>query len=298
LRKEDISIGYEIWARPGLGNDECQSRAAKGTAPPEGFRPFLQHLWNPVNEYSLVGDVKGFCVYKLAMSALNLPGDFVEFGSYRGGLSFMLGLLARQVGSKKITYMHDNFDKGLPKPDRNFDKTYAEGTMSCPLHVIQESIEKLQLSSHCIPKPGLFTDTIDDYPDDQKFSLAHIDCDLYHGARECLEFLWPRLPAGAPVILDDYYDESHGVMIAMNEFAEEHGIVIHLSMPCQAYWIKGERPDETDASQLEIDGHNVWLTADAARETPGLIKWMELLLENQADRVTRLENFIAICRGD
>ena len=210
----------------------------------------------------------------------------------------MLGLMIQQAGAAKHVYMHDNFDKGLPAPDREYDKAYVTGTMACPINEVHQAIAHLGLESHCLTKPGLFTETLGDYSEDQRFALVHIDCDLYQGAKETLEFVYPRTSSGAPVILDDYYDESHGVMIAMNEFAEAHEIVIHLSTPCQAYWIKDERPDETNASQVNIDGNTVWMTTDTVREDPGLLNFMDLLLADRRDRIERLQNFISFCRGD
>lgn len=61
--------------------------------------------------------------------------------------------------------------------------------MAYPLHVVIESIYKLGLEYQCFPKPGLFSKTINNYSTDQRFALVHIDCDLYEGAKQALEFI-------------------------------------------------------------------------------------------------------------
>ena len=82
-----------------------------------------------------------------------------------------------------------------------------------------------------------------------------------------------------------------------NEFAAPRGIVIHLSGFSQAYWIKGERPEDTDASQIDVDGHKVWLSADAVSKAPGFLPLLEAIVADRRERIDRLENYINFCRG-
>ena len=51
--------------------------------------------------------------------------------------------------------------------------------------------------------PGFIPGTFG--PVDKKtFSFVHIDVDLYHSTKDCIEFFYPRLTRGAIVIDDDY----------------------------------------------------------------------------------------------
>jgi len=296
MRKKDLSIAFEMIARPNIGIQECVDRAYSNLDWPDEFKRFNQEFWLPVRQRSLLGPPKAYVIYQLAKAALPLSGDFIELGCYRGGLSFMLGLMIQRAGSDKKVYMCDRFDGGLPEPDRSVDKAYQAGTMACSISEIQSAIRELGLGSQCVTMPGLFAETLSQFDDDQRFALAHIDCDLYEGAKQSLEFIFPRLLPGAKVIMDDYYDESHGVMAAMNQFAESHEIVVHLSGWTQAYWIKDESPDETDAVKIDVGGNSIFLIADAVRECPGFLNILEEIVIDRKERVDRLERFIEFCR--
>ncbi len=108
--------------------------------------------------------------------------------------------------------------------------------------------------------------------------------------------IYSRLSDGTPVIVDDYYDESHGVMIAMNQLAEAHDIVLHLSLQSQIYWIKGERPDNSNAKQIDIDGNKVWMTADEVRISQDYLSYLQRILNDRKERIRRLETFIKFCK--
>jgi hypothetical protein len=296
MRNEELSIAYEVLARAELGIKESMARSYEKVRWPFDFGVFQKEIWCHVLEFSLQGPYRGYFMSRHIDAALKLPGDFVEFGCFRGGTSYMMGLMIKRAKTIQRVYMCDNWDNGLPKPDRAFDKAYVEGSMVYPVQKVRENITRLGLDSQCIPMHGLFTDTISNFPDNQRFSMVHIDCDLYHGVNECLEYIYPRLADTAPVFMDDYYDESHGVMRAMNEFAVRHNIVIHLSIEGQAYWINGERPEDTDASQVDIEGNTVWMTTDAVRESPGFLDGLQYLVEDRQKRVDRLQDFINFCR--
>jgi O-methyltransferase len=295
---EDLSIGLEVWARPGLGLSKLVTRV-------EHVDPILrerqcdaewqsfQNVWQRVNELSLLGSAKAYVIYRLAQRAMHLPGDFIECGVYRGGLSLMLGLMAKQAGSEKRVFMCDTF-AGLPQPDRGVDKAYVWGSMVCPRGAVEEYVSQLGLRSRCILEAGLFSETLPKLPHDRAYALAHLDCDLYHGTKTALEYIYPRLANGGPVILDDYYDESHGVMHAVNEFAENHQLVVHLSIWGQAFFMKGEHPGTLRTSK--IGPHAIYLTTETIREEPLFLRYLEEILELREQNTNRLRRFVKFCR--
>lgn len=121
MRKEELSIGYEIWARPEMGIHDCYMAEYGNKKWTKEVLNFCHEFWKPIEELSLIRDQKSYVIYKLAKRALNLPDDFAEFGCFKGGLSFMLGMMVRKARVSKHIYMHDNFDKGLPKPNKSLD---------------------------------------------------------------------------------------------------------------------------------------------------------------------------------
>jgi O-methyltransferase len=298
VNPEDLSIGYEAWARPAQGLADLMARtemtdpAMRSRRSEEGWRAF-RDIWQRTDKLSLLGPAKAYTIYRLAEQILTLPGDFIECGVFRGGLSLMLGMMLRKAGSDKRVFLCDTY-AGLEAPERSKDKAYSEGLMACPREMVEQSIRDLGLESHCIPEQGRFTETFRRFAPDQRFAFAHLDCDLYQCTREALQYLYPRLVEGAPVVLDDYYDESHGVMRAVNEFAEAHEIVIHLSTWGQALFIKGERPN--GARSICIGPNRVHLTTQIVRNEPVFLSSLEELIRLQEHNTERLRRFVGFCR--
>ena len=65
---------------------------------------------------------------------------------------------------------------------------------------------------------------------DRRFSLAHVDVDLYQPTLESMEFFYPRLSAGGILVCDDYGSRKcPGAYKAVNEFmADKPEGVLHL----------------------------------------------------------------------
>jgi O-methyltransferase len=247
-----------------------------------------------VSQLSVLGAGKAYTVFKLAKRALSLPGDFIECGVFQGGTSLMLGLILEEARSEKQVFMCDTF-AGLPRPDRTVDKAYEEGTMACAAETVEQSVSRMGLGGRCVLLRGLFRDTFRTFSERQTFAFAHLDCDLYHGTKDSLEFLYPRLAEQAPIALDDYYDESHGVMRAVNECAERHGLVIHLGAWGQAFMVKGEHA--TVAVTYNIGPHRVHLTTEAVQKEPVFLRYLEAITRAQEGKTRRLRHFLEFCRN-
>jgi hypothetical protein len=55
MRKEDLSIGFEIVGRPSLGIQERMDGVHAEVDWPDDYKLFNQQYWNPVHELSLLG---------------------------------------------------------------------------------------------------------------------------------------------------------------------------------------------------------------------------------------------------
>ena len=55
--------------------------------------------------------------------------------------------------------------------------------------------------------------------EEEKFSLCHIDVDVYQSAHDILEWIWPRMVLGGIVLYEDY---GHGVCPGIRTHVEEH----------------------------------------------------------------------------
>lgn len=297
MKPEDLSVAYEAVGRPELGLDKLIRKIQVSTCGNYNDGPHWEPfnvLWSKVNHLSLLG-LKAYPIYKLALQAMSLEGNFIECGVFQGGLSFMLAMMLKNLKSDKVVHICDTF-AGLPAPDRRFDEAYSEGSMVGNRLELQENIRTLEIQKQCVIHQGLFSKTLKNIYGGNRFSFAHLDCDLYQGTKDAIEHIYPRLSKSAPVVIDDYYDESHGVMQAINEYAEKEEIVIHLGVHGQAYFIKGEEPSAF--KKLKIGYHSVYMTMDAILEDPTYLDLLGKIADFQEQRTSMLRDFIALCQGD
>ena len=60
---------------------------------------------------------------------------------------------------------------------------------------------------------------------DRTFALCHIDVDVYQSAKDCFEWVWPRMAPGGGVVFDDYgFYGCEGVTAYVNELAAEPAV--------------------------------------------------------------------------
>lgn len=148
------------------------------------------------------------------VSASPLHGAFVEMGTWRGGICFMVAAAFRSE-----VWAFDSFN-GLLAPD-SIDGKIANEFWNNPLKDVCRSSQSELVNNamefgdrfHIIP--GWFKDTINQVPNN--ISVLRIDCDWYESVKLCLDQLYDKVLPGGFVIIDDYsvYD---GAAIATHEF--------------------------------------------------------------------------------
>ena len=199
---------------------------------------------------------------------LRHEGDLIECGVYRGGMSVLMGLWLRErEETRRHIYLCDVFS-GLPIPDRAVDRRYEAGQFAVPVDEVHRAIVDFGLTEVCVMRQGLFSETLSAFPGSQRFAFAHIDGDLYNSTTDCLKHIYPKLAEGAPMVFDDYYDQSGGVMRAVNEHATRTGEIIHLGPVGQATIIKAMTAQNADVTAFEAildcgsGKHSVMLSTD------------------------------------
>jgi hypothetical protein len=185
----------------------------------------------------------------------NIPGAFVECGTWKGGLVGLMALANLRHGIKRRPlHLFDSFE-GIPEPDPVMDgaKAVAEvesvgcrptgqlksvsgfydkfangtGTLADNKHLLEKIIgyPKEFLYYHV----GWFQDTV---PADAEtigpIAILRLDGDWYASTRVCLEGLFSRLVPGGYLIIDDYgcYE---GCRRAVDEFFTAQGIQFPLT---------------------------------------------------------------------
>jgi hypothetical protein len=174
---------------------------------------------------------------ELFKMTLDVPGDIAEFGVFRGlGLFTWANLLESYcIGDRtKIVYGFDNwrgftgFSDQDAGPLAHAGKTVG-GFNPATFH--EEVLNAIAIfdSDRFIPfKPriklidGDIEQTVVQFARDTpgvRFSLVHLDCDLYKPTRVVLEALWDRVTRGGVVIFDEYaIADWPGETAAVDEF--------------------------------------------------------------------------------
>lgn len=139
-----------------------------------------------------------------------IRGSILECGVYRGAT--LLGmthiLTKRRIGVRVLGF--DSFE-GFPEPTQEDAQPSGElhpdvrpGALAdSSLETLRERIGLLRWEERIRLVPGFFEKTLGSIAG-ERFSLVHLDCDLYTSYRTCLEFVYPRMLSGSVIVLDDY----------------------------------------------------------------------------------------------
>jgi hypothetical protein len=142
----------------------------------------------------------------------HIEGAIAEVGVWRGGIGILFGEL--KIPNKHV-YLFDTFE-GLPyKDDKDnfhivgdFDDTSLE-------EVSRTLSEYDNISLH----KGIFPIDTGHIIQDEKFSIVHLDVDLYQAYIESLNFFYEKTTPGGIILLDDYNEPTcAGATIAVDEF--------------------------------------------------------------------------------
>lgn len=175
-------------------------------------------------------------LYYLSKLAKGIQGDTVECGVYTGFGSFiMMNALSE---TEKIHHIFDSFE-GLSHPtDKDFSNkavlNWKKGDLAVAEDTVRSNLKGYNIELHKGWIPEKFN-----LVESKKFSLVHIDVDLYQPTLDSLTFFYERLEKGALMICDDYGSTScPGAKMAFDEFMHNKIEDIIKVNTCQAYIIK------------------------------------------------------------
>jgi O-methyltransferase len=167
--------------------------------------------------------------------AEDVDGAFVECGVWRGGSVMAMAVTLMRLGAAdRDLYLFDTF-AGMPAPgDRDESSPYDGYSIhrrwrlngSAWNRVSAEDVRRAVESTGYPPErihlvPGLVEDTIPANAP-ERVALLRIDTDWYASTRHELEHLYPRLPVGGVLILDDY-GHYEGARRAVEDYFAERG---------------------------------------------------------------------------
>ena len=169
-----------------------------------------------------------------------VPGDVVEAGVWRGGMTILMrGLLKSMGEQQRRVWVIDSFE-GLPDPEKKQDSFgWQEGDMEVSLKQVKLNFARYGLlDDQVVFLKGFFSDTLPD-ADIKEISVLRIDADLYESTLDVLNILYPKLSIGGYAVFDDYQN-LEDCQRAIDEYREQHNIkdeIVNIDKR-GVYWIK------------------------------------------------------------
>jgi len=188
------------------------------------FRHKFKEL-SPISPYS---EERKWTLRELARHVLDIPGSMAECGCYQGASAYFMA----EANPDVPLHLFDSFE-GLSQPDksdmttRKDKRTWEKGDLSSPEEVAHQTLKEFpNVYFHKGWIPERFPEVAE-----EKFSLVHIDVDLYKPTIDSLSFFYPRMSHKGVIILDDYGSSlCPGAHKAADEFmADKSEYIIHLS---------------------------------------------------------------------
>ncbi|HVE43984.1 MAG TPA: TylF/MycF/NovP-related O-methyltransferase [Gammaproteobacteria bacterium] len=189
----------------------------------EKFNISKREIWRNFQLYTRRVFLKRFLAhYELYQKVVNLPGDIVELGVYRGSslMTWANLLEIRNMGDrhKKIVGFDNfkgfgDFDEkdGIEKPEvgkkaGGFDSTEFESQLRDVISIYDEDrFIPYKPRVHLVK--GDIEKTIPEYLQENpgmRICLLHFDVDLYKPTKVALEHMWDLVVPGGVVIFDEY----------------------------------------------------------------------------------------------
>lgn len=163
-----------------------------------------------VKENTLLGALRLNIIKKHIEETQDLLGDMAEVGVFRGGCSLWM-----KLHSNKHLFVLDTFE-GMPDSlpvDHHKKGDFKNTSLQHVTELLEAYKDQVTVLQGIFPKENA------EHLSNRKFSLVHIDVDIYESTKECLEFFYPRMLPGSVMVLDDYTTPTClGAGLAIDEF--------------------------------------------------------------------------------
>ena len=203
----------------------------------------FQQVYENVAGHSLVDAKRLHELWSLVEETANIPGHILEVGSWRGGSGCLLGHRAAVLAPGKQVYLCDTFS-GVVKADARRDNAYLGNEHSDTSEAIVRDLAiRLGLTNVDI-RAGIFPDETGGPLEAERFSICHVDVDVYQSAKEIFDWVWPRLSPGGVVVFDDYgFSDTAGVRSFVNELRAGDSRIVLYNLNGHAVVVKTGAPD-------------------------------------------------------
>ncbi|CEQ21188.1 CalS11 [[Clostridium] sordellii] len=192
----------------------------------------ISNSWDYENGFYLTSPVnrmgKQLAQYELYKKIVNIPGEVLEFGVYKGASIIRFATyreLLENTYSRKIIGF-DIFGE-FPKTDNDDNNKFIQrfeeqGGNGISKEALEDFIKHKNINNIELIKGNIF-DTLDEFLEKNKqikISLLHLDLDVYKPTKFILEKLYERMVPGGIIVFDDY-GTVKGATDAIDEFLKE-----------------------------------------------------------------------------
>lgn len=181
----------------------------------------------------------------------NVPGQFVEAGVWRGGISILAKIVFEKLGSDKEVWLYDTFqgmtepspaDVGLTTGEVARDTYFRKQTDShndwcfADLREVKENCFRwgVDMSGMRFIQGDVTETLIDPSKLPDSISILRLDTDWYESTRIELEVFYPRLASNGVLMIDDYGHWA-GQKKAVDEYFAHTGIRPFLGSVAEGY---------------------------------------------------------------
>jgi hypothetical protein len=152
-----------------------------------------------------------YLLYRLVKQSTG--NHYAECGVFRGSTAYMMAHLIRANPEAKL-HLFDSFE-GLSPKTKGDEGTKSRGKFICSLDKVQNHLRRFKNINYY---KGWFPDRFNDVKE-LRFTVVHIDVDLYEPTRQAIEFFYPRLCDRGALVFDDYGTQRFtGARRAINGF--------------------------------------------------------------------------------
>jgi O-methyltransferase len=165
--------------------------------------PAFQRVWKTVKKNTLVDEWRCWELWSLLGELRNVPGGIIEIGVWRGGSGALMAARCAELGIDVPVHLCDTWT-GIVKTTAE-DPYYHDGKHDdTSKAIVEELVGRMGLTDRVRLLQGIFPDDTADQVEAETFRLVHIDVDVYQGAKDILEYAWPRLSQNGIVVFDDF----------------------------------------------------------------------------------------------
>ncbi|MBK8458552.1 MAG: class I SAM-dependent methyltransferase [Phyllobacteriaceae bacterium] len=215
-------LGYGIYAIPKSGNIALKGFHYAEASPNATLAPWLGDaefldVFERAKRNTLVDVYRMYELWNLVAETAKVGGDIVEVGVWRGGSGCLMAAREQRLGGSGTVWLCDTFT-GVVKAGAG-DSNYRGGEHNdTSVAIVENLANDLNVTNKHI-LVGIFPDESGKLLDAKVVRLLHIDVDVYSSAKDCVNFLWDRMPPGAMIVFDDYgFVGCEGVTRCVDEF--------------------------------------------------------------------------------